>query len=65
MFNLGGGRWKCTECGYESKSTNVKYHIEAKHTNSQLYTCQYCSKIIKNRSAFNNHMSKMHKVAAI
>merc|ERR1712098_853869 len=31
MTNLGGGRRQCNFCDFQSKSTNVKYHIESKH----------------------------------
>merc|ERR1712126_130374 len=31
MVSLGSGKWRCVTCGFQSKSTNVRYHIEAKH----------------------------------
>jgi len=62
MTSLGGGQWQCIECGYKSKSTNVKYHIEAKHvSSSEVYTCPYCDKSIKNRSSYNQHLSQFHR----
>ena len=63
MTNLGGGRWQCLSCGYQSKSTNVRYHIEAKHLETaEVYTCPHCNAIIRNRSAYNNHLSRKHRV---
>ena len=61
LTNLGGGRWQCLACGYESKSNNVKYHIEAKHVTTESYTCPHCHEVIRNRSAYNNHMSRKHR----
>jgi len=62
MSSLGGGKWLCTECGFTSKSTNVKYHIESKHMTSGLgYSCSICCEILKTRNALNTHMSLKHR----
>lgn len=46
MTNLGSGKWQCLICGLQSKSTNVRYHIEAKHLQpTQSYSCQYCDDV--------------------
>ena len=43
MVPLGGGRWQCSQCGYQAaKSTNVRNHIEAKHVASEGYNCRIC-----------------------
>ena len=34
MMNLSGRQWQCSTCGSQSKSTNVRYHIESKHMRS-------------------------------
>ena len=62
MTALGGGRWQCVQCGFQSKSTNVKYHIEAKHmTSSERYSCQYCHELFKTRISLNVHMTRKHR----
>jgi len=62
MVSLGGGRWQCSECGFTSKSTNVRYHIESKHVqNSQGYDCPQCDYHSKTRNGINTHMSSKHK----
>ena len=62
MMNLGGGRWQCSTCGFQSKSTNVRYHIESKHMrSSSMYSCQYCGDVLKTRNALNTHMSVKHR----
>ena len=61
MSSLGGGKWQCTVCGYQSKSTNVRYHIEARHVESEGYNCVECGEFLKNRHLLNKHMSTMHR----
>ena len=63
MSSLGGGKWQCLACGYQSKSTNVRYHIEAKHLTSEGYSCPYCQVVIRNKGAYNNHLSQKHRNA--
>ena len=56
MTNLGSGRWQCQECGFQSKSTNVRYHIESKHLRSYAgYSCKYCGDVLKTRNALIEH----------
>jgi len=62
MTNLGGGRRQCNLCGYQSKSTNVKYHIESKHMeSSEKYPCQYCEKVLRTKHALICHYSQKHR----
>ena len=62
MSNLGGGRWQCLTCGYQSLSTIVRNHIEAKHLSpSEGYNCPHCNIVLRNRVALNNHLSKKHR----
>ena len=61
MTKLGGGRWQCLQCGYQSKSTNVRYHIEAKHVETSGYTCGECGDFFKARSSLNQHLSVKHR----
>ena len=62
MSSLGGGQWQCVECGYKSKSTNVRYHIEAKHMLKQaVYQCPHCEKQLSTRANYNQHLSAYHR----
>jgi len=62
MSSLGGGRWQCTQCGFTSKSTNVRYHIESKHMEAGVgYDCHLCGYHSKTRNGINTHMSNKHK----
>jgi len=62
MTSLGGGKWECLSCGFQSKSTNVRYHIESKHVQSSSgYTCPKCNDYFRTRNALNTHMSNKHK----
>jgi len=65
MTSLGGGQLQCLTCGYQSKSTNIKYHIEAKHVESSGYNCALCGDFFKARSSLNQHMSVKHRKARI
>ena len=62
MTSLGGGQWQCSVCSYTSKSTNLKYHIEAKHmTKEARYQCPHCDKLMSTRAAYNIHLSSYHR----
>ena len=61
MMNLGGGKWQCTDCGYQSQSCNVKKHVESKHLVPYEYSCKYCDKVLRGRHAYNNHVYSVHK----
>eukprot|EP00092_Neocalanus_flemingeri_P050284 GFUD01058075.1.p1 GENE.GFUD01058075.1~~GFUD01058075.1.p1 ORF type:complete len:354 (+),score=73.88 GFUD01058075.1:262-1323(+) len=61
MENLGASKWRCTECNFVSKSTNVYYHIESKHVEGAGHFCSICSKFCKTTNALNIHMSNYHK----
>ena len=61
MVNLGGGKWQCVDCMYESQSCNVKKHIESKHMIPQEYSCRFCGKILRGKHAYNNHVYTVHK----
>ena len=61
MENLGSSKWRCKDCNFVSKSTNVYYHIESKHVEGAGYFCNICTKFCKTRNALNIHMTKYHK----
>ena len=61
LISLGGGRWQCSVCGFQSKSTNVKYHIEDKHIQTSGYNCNVCGDVLKSRNSYNAHMSLKHR----
>ena len=60
MEKVQGG-WRCLDCLYTSQSSNVKKHVESKHIVPQDYPCKYCDKILKGKSAYNNHLYIDHK----
>ena len=61
MENMGASKWRCLECNFVSKSTNVFYHIESKHVEGAGYFCNICMKFCKTKNALNIHMSNYHK----
>lgn len=61
MTNLGGGKWKCEECNYVSKSSNVYKHIESRHVEARMYTCSVCSRVFKGINSYNVHYYTNHK----
>ena len=61
MENMGASKWRCLECNFVSKSTNVFYHIESKHVEGAGYFCSICMKFCRTKNALNIHMSNYHK----
>ena len=60
MTFLGQGKWRCLECGYESKRNHCRDHVEAKHMEGNVsyrYVCEYCSLTLKNNMALKSHKS--------
>ena len=40
----GGFWWRCLDCGHISRSkTDVAKHVEAKHIESEGFSCYYCA----------------------
>ena len=61
MVSVGGGKWQCSDCGYESQSSNVKRHIERRHIIPQEYHCNLCGKVLLGRAVYDNHIYSFHK----
>jgi len=56
------GRWRCSDCEYESRNKNNMYeHIECRHVDHPGYLCPYCSKAIASRNSLRNHIIRKHK----
>ena len=53
--------YKCTMCGKEAGSTNLKNHIEASHLEGISVPCNQCEKIFRTRSGFRSHKSRDHQ----
>jgi hypothetical protein len=54
--------WRCVDCGYESKyKTNVREHVESKHTESTGAVCSFCNVVCVNRKGLRNHVYKYHR----
>jgi len=60
IAKLGGGTYKCVECGLVRNSgglTALKNHVELKHlANIASYICQYCSKVLNTSNAYHQHL---------
>ena len=56
-----GDAWACKMCGQKAvHKTNLKRHIESKHTTGGSHTCKVCGKIFRSSNAINTHMSVKH-----
>ena len=56
------GFWECSCCGYSSKfKGNLRFHVESKHLDSPGFQCHSCPKILQNRKALVNHISRYHR----
>lgn len=58
----GGFWWRCLDCGHISRSKNdVAKHVEAKHIESEGFSCYYCGKFCPSKNALQSHISRMHR----
>ena len=58
----GGFWWRCLDCGHISRSkTDVAKHVEAKHIESEGFSCYYCGKFCPSKNALQSHISRMHR----
>ena len=56
------GLWCCMECDYTStKSSNMREHIDSKHTGDTGVTCKLCTKVCASIGALRKHTAKYHK----
>jgi len=62
MFKNAENHWQCTECDYSSKKiSHVQTHVEAKHLNTQGFSCPICSKFCNTRNSLMIHKSRYHR----
>ena len=53
--SCGKPLYRCTVCGKEERSGNLKIHIEANHLEGISIPCNLCEKIFRSRSALKQH----------
>ena len=41
--------------------TNLKFHVESQHIESAGVQCSLCDKVLQNRKALQNHISRYHR----
>ena len=59
------GYWQCTACGWQTKfKTRLYEHVEAKHVETNGYTCPICQKFCPTQKALKIHRSKYHRHVA-
>ena len=63
MDRLDTGEYSCTVCGKIEPRfrSNMRQHIEAKHTEGGSHPCGHCGKIFRSRKSLANHVSLYHK----
>ena len=52
--------YKCTTCGKEAISGDLKKHIEANHLEGISIPCNFCEKTFRSRSALATHIHRNH-----
>jgi len=59
-----GGVWQCLTCGWEAKiKTRLYEHVEAKHVETNGYSCPICGKFCSSQKGLKNHKFKYHRNA--
>jgi len=62
MFKNVENQWQCSECNYSSKKiSHVQTHVEAKHINTEGFSCPICSKFCNTRNSLMIHKSRYHR----
>ena len=54
--------YKCTLCGKEDKSYNLKNHIEKNHLEGVSIPCNFCEKTFRCTKSLANHKNSSHKI---
>merc|ERR1719209_2799142 len=57
----GNPLYKCTICGKEDKSYNLKDHIEKNHLEGVSIPCNLCGKTFRSRHNLIMHLMRVHK----
>ena len=52
--------YACNSCGYESKQSHMKSHIEVNHLEGISVPCNFCEKTFRNRNGLRKHRAKDH-----
>jgi len=51
----------CKFCGFQSRyATNVRSHVEGKHTAGLVYSCLYCSYQVNTHQTYLSHVKRTH-----
>ena len=54
--------WACSVCGKQSKQrSNIRQHIEARHTDGISHPCDQCGKVMRSRNSLAKHIIAFHK----
>jgi len=63
MQKVEGG-WHCITCGWETKlRARCWEHVEAKHVETNGYSCPFCDKFCPSKNSLKFHKSKYHRDA--
>jgi MinD superfamily P-loop ATPase len=61
MVKQYDGTWGCSECDFVTKyQATLTNHVEAKHLQSDGYSCQYCNKFCPTKNALKCHIYQRH-----
>ena len=62
QMQKNGGAWQCLACGWEAKiKTRLYEHVEAKHVETNGYSCPICGKFCSSQKGLKNHKFKYHR----
>ena len=63
MLKIEGG-WQCVTCGWEAKNKMRMFeHVEARHVETDGYSCPICSKFCPTIKSLKNHKFTYHRNA--
>ena len=57
--------YKCKVCGKEDASCHMKNHIEAKHLDDIVLSCDHCDNVFRTRNSLKCHKLKFHNPETI
>jgi len=62
MFKNTENQWQCSQCNYSSKKiSHVQTHVEAKHINTEGFSCPVCAKFCPTKNSLMIHKSRYHR----
>jgi len=57
-----GGAWQCLACEWQTNhKTRCYEHVEAKHVQTNGYSCPFCEKFCPSKNSLKFHKSKYHR----